>query len=183
MDKLGKLTFRFATNNDKHLVEDFCKLQKDNNNISLDKMKWDWCTIWTIALYENKIVSIAGIHELPQVSPNAYRCLFRGAQLSGYTLGTGRDIFKTGIQLSYLLPLQMKWAKMQNENAELYLSMNIDDVGGGKSHRLNKIMCPYLEKRGVLTLEKSLNLYNVPQNLWRINVERYFKERTQSLSS
>ena len=42
MDKLGKLTFRFATNNDKHLVEDFCKLQKDNNNTSLETMKWDW---------------------------------------------------------------------------------------------------------------------------------------------
>ena len=183
MDKLGKLTFRFATNNDKHLVEDFCKLQKDNNNTSLEKMKWDWCPIWTIALAENKIVSIAGVHELPEVSPNAYRCLFRGAQLPGWALGTGRDIFKTGIQLSHLLPLQIKWAKMQNENAELYLSTNINDEGGGKSHRMDKILAPYVASRGALTLEKTINLYHVPQNLWRINVERYFKERANSLSS
>ena len=84
---------------------------------------------------------------------------------------------------SSAVSLRESAAPAQNENAELYLSMNIDDVGGGKSHRLNKIMCPYLEKRGVLTLEKSLNLYNVPQNLWRINIDRYFKERTHSFSS
>ena len=182
MDKLGKLTFRFATNNDKHLVEDFCKLQKDNNNTSLETMKWDWRPVWTIALHENKIVSIAGAHELPEVSPNAYRCLFRGAQLPGYTLMFSKNIFKTGIQLSYLLPLQMKWAKMQNEQAEFYLSSNVNNEGGGKSHRWNKVLTKTLVLRNVLTLEKTIKLYNVQQYLWKINTINYFKERSLSIN-
>jgi|TARA_B100001013_G_scaffold319802_1_gene228896 hypothetical protein len=182
MDKLGKLTFRFATNNDKPLVEDFCKLQKDNNNTSLEKMKWDWCLkngTWTVAIYEDKIVSIAGIHDLPEVGFNCYRCLFRGAQLPGYTLGTGRDIFKTGIHLTHLLNLQIDWAP---KSADLFISTNIND-DGGKSQRMNNTIMPLLAKRGIWTLDKEMELYNVPQNLWRINVERYKEERNRSLNS
>ena len=130
--------------------------------------------------YYSKIISIAGIHPLPEVSENAYRCLFRGAQLPGYTLGTGRDIFKTGIQLSQLLNLQIKWALEQNPKAELYISTNIND-DGGKSKRMNDIMMPLLAKRGIWTLEKEIMLYNVPQNLWRIDVKKYTEVREHSL--
>ena len=97
------MRFRLLTKDDTPLVQEFCNSQQYSNNTSLEKMKWNSCPLWTAALVDNKIVSIAGTHELPEVSPDAYRCLFRGAQLPGFTLGTGRDIFKTGIQLSQLL--------------------------------------------------------------------------------
>ena len=179
------MDFRFATANDKDKVLDFCNSQNFSNNTSLEKMKWQWCLdtgAWTVAIVDNKIVSIAGAHELPEVSPNAYRCLFRGAQLPGYTLMFSKNIFKTGIQLSYLLPLQMKWAKMQNEQAEFYLSSNVNNEGGGKSHRWNKVLTKTLVSRNVLTLEKTIKLYNVQQYLWKINTTNYFKERSLSIN-
>jgi len=185
MATLGKLQFRFATEKDRSLVEQFCKDQNFSNNTSLDKMKWEWCLevgTWTVATENGKIVSIAGVHPLPEVSEHAYRCLFRGAQLPGYTLGTGRDIFKTGIQLSYLLDLQIRWAIEKNINADLYISTNIND-DGGKSQRMNNTIMPLLAKRGIWELDRQMELYNVPQNLWRINVLTYMEERNRSLGN
>lgn len=179
------MNFRFATKDDESLVEKFCKSQNFSNNISLKKMKWEWVLeegAWTVATHKDKIVSIAGIHKLPEVSPDAYRCLFRGAQLPGYTLGTGRDIFKTGIQLSQLLNLQINWALEQSLNAELYISTNIND-DGGKSKRMNDTMMPLLARRGIWKLEQSMMLFNVPQRLWRINVLKYMEERNLSLGN
>lgn len=182
MEKLGKLKFRALTNNDKLSVEEFCNSQNFSNNISLEKMKWDWCPFWCAAFDGDKIVSIAGAHKLPEVSPNAYRLLFRGAQLSGYTLGVGRNVFKTGIQLSYLLPLQIVWATRQDPDAELYISTNINN-DGGKSQRMNNTIMPLLAKRGIWKLDRQMELYNVPQNLWRINVKTYMEERNRSLGN
>ena len=182
MEKLGKLKFRALTNNDKHAVQLFCNSQNYSNNISLEKMKWEWCPFWCAAFDNDKIVSIAGAHKLPEVSPNAFRLLFRGAQLPGYALGQGRDIFKSGIQLSYLLPLQITWATRQDPNAELYISTNINN-DGGKSQRMNNIIMPLLAKRGIWELDQEMELYNVPQNLWRINVLKYTEERNRSLGN
>ena len=66
MVELGKLKFRFATEDDESLAEQFCKSQNYSNNTSLKKMKWEWVLeegAWTIATYEDKIVSIAGVHQ------------------------------------------------------------------------------------------------------------------------
>jgi len=181
-EKLGRITFRFATKEDEPLVEQFCNSQNFSNNTSLKKMKWDWCLetgAWTIAIDNDKIVSIAGIHPLPEVDNSSYRCLFRGAQLPGYTLGTGRDIFKTGIHLAHLLPMQLSWAPA---NSKFYISTNINN-DGGKSQRMNNVMMPLLAKRGIWHLERSMDLYYVPQNLWRINIRKYTEERNRSLGN
>jgi len=185
MVKPGKLLFRFATKNDEQLVEQFCQSQNFSNNTSLKKMKWEWCLevgAWTIALHEGKIVSIAGIHPLPEVDAHSYRCLFRGAQLPGYTLGVGRDILKTGIQLRYLLDYQIGWALEKDLDANLYISTNINN-DGGKSQRMNNVIMPLMEKRGIWELDRQIELYNVPQNLWRINLYNYMEERNRSLDN
>lgn len=182
MEKLGKLTFRALSDSDKSAVERFCFSQNYSNNTSLEKMKWDWCPFWCAAFDGDKIVSIAGAHKLPEVSPNAYRLLFRGAQLPGYTLGVGRNIFKTGIQLSYLLPLQITWATKQNPDAELYITTNVNN-DGGKSKRMNDTMMPMLAKTGIWQLETSMMLYYVPQRLWRIDIKKYEEVREHSLKS
>jgi hypothetical protein len=182
MEKHGRITFRSLSKNDRDAVEEFCNSQNYSNNTSLEKMKWDWCPFWCAAFDGDKIVSIAGAHELPEVSPNAYRLLFRGAQLPGYTLGVGRNIFKTGIHLSYLLPLQITWATRQNPNAELYITTNINN-DGGKSKRMNDTMMPLLAKTGIWSLEQSMMLYYVPQRVWRINVDRYTEERNRWLGN
>lgn len=180
MEKLGKLIFRSLTSDDKSAVEKFCKSQSYSNNVSLEKMKWEWCPFWCAAFDDDRIVSIAGSHQLPEISSNAFRLLFRGAQLPKYTLGTGRNLFKTGIHLSYLLPIQISWALEQNPKAELYISTNIND-DGGKSQRMNNVIMPLLAKTGIWTLESTINLYHVPQNLWRINIDKYYSERKKYL--
>ena len=57
------------------------------------------------------IFNLAGVHHLPEVSPNAWRCLFRGAQLPGYAVSKGisKNMFKTGYQLAYVLPMQIEF--------------------------------------------------------------------------
>ena len=65
MEKLGKLTFRLATERDRTLVEQFCKSEIYSNNISLEAMKWEWCLrngAWTVAIHEDKIISLSLIH-------------------------------------------------------------------------------------------------------------------------
>jgi len=48
---------------------------------------------------------------------------------------------------------------------------------------MNDTMMPLLAKRGIWTLDRQMELYNVPQNLWRINVTRYKEERNLSLNN
>ena len=64
----------------------------------------------------------------------------------------------------------------------MFISTNIND-DGGKSQRMNDTMMPLLAKRGIWSLDQQIELYNVPQNLWRINVQRYKEERNLSLKS
>ena len=40
---------------------------------------------------KDKIFNLAGVHHLPEVSNNAWRCLFRGAQLPGYNLRNNKQ--------------------------------------------------------------------------------------------
>ena len=73
----------------------------------------------------------------------------------------------------------IEWAP---KSADLFISTNIND-DGGKSQRMNDTMMPLLAKRGIWSLDQQIELYNVPQNLWRINVQRYKEERNLSLKS
>jgi len=79
------------------------------------------------------------------------------------------------------LPIQIDWAT-KNPNAELYISTNINN-DGGKSQRMNNTIMPMLAKTGIWTLDRTMELYNVPQNLWRINVSKYMEERSHSLNT
>jgi len=146
-------------------------------------MKWEWCLengAWTIALHNNKIVSIAGIHKFPEVADDAYRCLFRGAQLPGHALGVGRNIFRTGIQLQHLLNMQLNWGLEKNLDSEFYISTNINN-DGGKSQRMNNVIMPMMASRSrIWALKQEIELYHVPQNLWQIDVIQYKAERIRS---
>lgn len=180
MVELGKITFKFATKEDESLVEQFCNSQNFTNNTDLQKMKWDWCLdigVWNIAIYEDRIISLAGLHPLPEIDNNSFRCLFRGAQLPGYSVGVGKNIFKSSIHLSHFLYYQLLWGLKKNPHGKFYISTNINN-DGGKSQRMNNVMGPWLAKHhNILEAEQTLMLYGVPQTLWRIKVENYFQER------
>jgi hypothetical protein len=46
---------------------------------------------------------------------------------------------------------------------------------------MNNTLMPLMAKRGIWELDRQMELYNVQQNLWRINVSKYYEERNKSL--
>ncbi len=187
MAKHGKITFKLYEASDKSKVEEFCNSCKALgyvNNASIEAMKLDKedCYFF-LGLDNDKIFTLAGVHKLPEVDDRAWRCLFRGAQLPGYTPQWSMDIFKSGIHFSQLLYRQINHILDLDPLAEFYISTNTSSVTGAKSSRLNSIMMPRIAKMGVWNLHlENFMLYNVPQNLWKINVDRYMELREQWLA-
>lgn len=160
-------------------LEKFCLLceslglenNKDFNSIKLDKMKMPYGQYF-IGLDHNTecIWNIAGVHHLPEIGNNIWRCLFRGAQLPGYALGVSKDFLKVSYHWRYFLPLQMNFIKTKYPDAEFVVTTNIQNSSAGKSDRLDKIIMPPLLNRGIVSLHrKDINLFNTRQNVWLIN--------------
>lgn len=189
MEQPGR-QFRKLEESDIPALQDFCDACKEleyvNNQsfeaIKLDKMKPPYGQFF-IGIDKDKIFTIAGVHRLPEVSDRAWRCLFRGAQLPGYTPQWSMDIFKSGIHFSQFLYQQIKFVQEIDPDAEFYVSTNVDSNVGAKSSRMNNIMMPRIAKRGIwgLALENFM-LFNVPQNLWKVNVQQYMEARERWLS-
>jgi hypothetical protein len=185
MDLPGKLTYKQLTLNDISAVDQFCKechaLGYENNS-SLESMKFHSATFFA-AYEQEKIISLAGVHPLSQVNKHAWRCLFRGAQLPGYTPQWSMNIFKSGIHFGQFLYRQIKYVQDIDPNAEFYISTNLKETTGAKSHRINDVMMPRIAKMGVWELHsENIILYNVPQNLWKVNVQQYMEARERWLS-
>jgi len=185
MDIPGKLTFKLLTNDDIPIIEDFCQecsLLGYKNNESLESMKFNFATFFA-ALHNGKIISLAGVHPLPEVNKNAWRCLFRGAQLPGYTPQWSMNIFKSGIHFGQLLYRQIKHVQSIDPSAEFYISTNLESTTGAKSHRMNDVMMPRIAKMGIWHLHaENVTLYYVQQNLWKIDIETYMMLRDQHLA-
>ena len=186
MDRPGKLVYKKLSNFDITAVKEFCNSCSKlgwENNASLEAMKFSSADFF--GAYDNDvIVSLAGVHQLSEVNNHAWRCLFRGAQLPGYTPMWSRNIFNSGIHFSQFLYMQIKYVQTIDPDAEFYISTNINSSTGGKSSKMNSIMMPRLSKQGFWDLHKeNYMLYNVPQNLWKINVSHYMSERSKWLES
>ena len=184
MAQLGKLTFKLYEDSDKPALEEFCRGCEAlgyENNASIKAMKLEQAYFF-LAIDRNKIVSVAGVQKLPEVNEYAWRCLFRGAQLPGYTPVWSMDIFKSGIHFSHFLYMQIKLVQELDPQAEFYVSTNVKSDTGAKSSRMNDIMMPRIAKRGIWDLYlENFDLYYVPQNLWKVNVDTYLKLRNQYL--
>jgi hypothetical protein len=184
MASLGKLIYKQLTSDNVPQIEIFCeqcKLLGYENNASLKAMKFEFATFFG-AYDQDKIVSLAGVHPLPEVNKHAWRCLFRGAQLPRYTPEWSMNIFKSGIHFSQFLYRQIKYVQSLDKDAEFYVSTNITASTGVKSHRMNNVMMPRIANMGVWHLyAENIMLYNVPQNLWKIDVDRYLQLRNQYL--
>ena len=185
MDKPGNLTFKELTAADIPAIENFCAKCAElgyENNASLESMKFSTAVFFG-AFDDDKIISLAGVHRLPEVNDRAWRCLFRGAQLPGYTPQWSLDIFKSGIHFSQFLYRQIKLVQGIDPQAEFYISTNVKADTGVKSSRMNEVMMPRIAKRGIWDLHlENFELYHVPQNLWKVNVAVYMKARERWLS-
>lgn len=196
MDVLGRTIFDNSNrsvvkldNNDTALVEKFCKqcaTLNFQNNKNLEKMKWDWGLKnggWFAAISDNKIYSLAGYHKLD--TDNSYRVLFRGAQLPGYgSKKISKNIFSIMVHWTYLLNEQVKDILVQDHSAKIYISTNVDKNNDApSSYKLSSTMAPLLVKQNLLSLEQeNVELYYTKQNLWRLNVNEYFKRRREFFS-
>ena len=184
------LELRVALNADLPLIEEFCETCKTLgflNNKDLISIKWDW--IQEVGKYyigidrkNNKVFTMAGYHPLTQIDNNSWRILFRGAQLPGYAIGAfSKNQLRTSIHFSHILYYQILDILEINPTAQIYMSTNVNtNLDAPKSARLNRSTTPILEKQGLITLEiKDIELYHTTQNLWRINVEEYFSQRSK----
>ena len=90
-----ELELRLLQESDHAKLLDFCnsckKLGWDNNEsfqaIKLDKMSMPHGQFFIGYDHSKDIIwNLAGVHRFPEVGEDAWRCLFRGAQLPGYSL-------------------------------------------------------------------------------------------------
>ena len=143
------------------------------NNVSPDSMKFDFVhqrfgNYWGLEL-NNNLVAVAGCLEFPEVSSDAFRIQFRGCELPG------TDVKKTLSKSHFnsstfreLIPYQIQWAnKFGCDN--LYLTTNIDN----KNHRAMQLIA----KQGFLNLYSEQMLFGVEQAIWKLDNEKYIRER------
>ena len=189
------LEFRLLQESDYPALEIFCNKCKDlglkNNEsfkaIKLDQLKMPYGQYFIGYDYDKDIIwNLAGIHQFPEIKPNAWRCLFRGAQLPGYTMQNmlSRNMMKTSYQMTYVLPMQIKFILSQFPDAEFFTStnnLNNKDVPI-KSQVLDQRVNPLLQRIGVFEkVYDDVVIYNTNQSIWRVHPDALFRESQKVL--
>jgi hypothetical protein len=182
------LEIRLLTEDDSRDLDKFClacesvglENNQDTRAIKLDKMIMPYGQYFIGYDTDRKCIwNLAGVHHLPEIGPNIWRVLFRGAQLPGYALGTGRDFLRISYHWRYFLPLQIQYILAEYPNAEFVVTTNVKNNSAGKSDRLDKKVMPPLLDRGIVSLHSTVELFNTQQNVWLINVDNLNQELSQ----
>jgi hypothetical protein len=182
MVQLGKIVFRKLQDEDLDDLKIFCEacstLGYYNNDsfksIKLDKMKMPYGQYFIGYDLEKKIIfNLCGVHQMTELSQDAYRVFFRGATLPGY--GTGKTGYKSSFQLMEILNLQIDFILENNPAAEFYFTTNRDHLpSNGKSQRMDAVMAPRVARNGIFDIvEEDFVYMNTRQKLWRVNVSKY----------
>ena len=88
-----------------------------------------------------------------RLNKNAFRIMFRGATLPG----------KSSSFLNFAqVPLKKEWALIKNENAEFYVTFNLDSNIGSKSSRMNKA----IQRTKKFEYHSTMNYFNVDQEIY-----------------
>ena len=143
------------------------------NNTSDERMRLDFVksrfgNMWGLEK-EGRLIGVAGCHEFPEVSDNAFRIQFRGCELPNTDVK--RTLSKSHFNSSTfreLIPYQIEWCANMG-SSELYLTTNTDN----RNHRAMQLIA----KQGFLTLHKITTLFEVEQAIWRFNIDKYISER------
>lgn len=193
MEIPGKLEFRKLEDSDLPCLEKFCNTCKDlgyenNSNfkaIKLDQMKMPYGQYFIGYDHEKKIIwNLAGVHQLPEINHNGWRCLFRGLQLPGYSMinTLSKNLFKSCYQISYILPMQMQFIKNKYSDAKFYMTSNNkkNEKYSGKSQRLDSIIMPSMERYGSFKrIYDDIELFYTRQSVWEINEDIYYLRRKE----
>ena len=167
---------------DKHLdmLQIFCNKCKElgyQNNQSFQAMKLLWCKSqgeYFCAVKNNEIVAVAGCHPLPEVSPNAWRIMFRGCELpmQDTFTGLGKGDWNSITQRE-MIPKFIEYCPTD----ELYITTNIShEHSNGKAARNHRLM-GLLARQGILDKHSDMMLYYTEQTVWKLNIEEYTKRR------
>lgn len=143
--------------NDVILFCEECKILNYTNNSSLKLMKYDTAE-WVGTYYDNLLISISGVRPEPAIDKNAYRIMFRGCTLPGYSKTISKDITKTSLNWDHI---KLQIDSIKDPNANFFMTSNT--VGGSKSHRLSKYMWNCRE----VEYYKTMILFNVEQIVWQ----------------
>jgi len=168
---------------DKHLsmLQQFCNKcleLKYGNNKSLETMKLLWCKEqgeYFCAIKDNKIIAVAGCHPLPEVSPNAWRIMFRGCELpqTDTFKGLGKGDWNSITQRE-MIPKFIEWCPSD----QLYITTNTHhDHSNGKSSRNHRLM-GLLAKQKILDKHSEIVLYYTEQTVWKLNIKEYTRRRS-----
>lgn len=151
---------------------DRCREQSINNNISVKAMKignWGndaWWTAWV----DNQIVSISGMHPLPEISNECWRVMFRTATLREFRALAG-PVSKNlthDVNWGRILPFQIEYAKEQNAK-KIVFTTNSSIEGDTNSYRTDRVVKKTLAARGLVKLiHENIMLYNTVQNVWEV---------------
>lgn len=169
---------------DKHLdmLQVFCNKCKElgyQNNQSFQAMKLLWCKSqgeYFCAVKDNEIVAVAGCHPLPEVSPNAWRIMFRGCELpmQDTFTGLGKGDWNSITQRE-MIPKFIEYCPTD----ELYITTNTyHEHSNGKAARNHKLM-GLLARQGILDKHGEMMLYYTKQTVWKLNIEEYTRRRNK----
>ena len=156
---------------------DTAKELKYLNNVSKRAMKYEWCLdfggIWHCVTDDNnKILSLAGCHPLPEVNDNAWRVMFRGVQIPGnYGFGLSK-YHMSALTWRLLLPSQLEYIN----DADAYITTNISHDASGKMNKTHRLF-QQLEKLGMVEHYNDMELYYTDQSVWKLNKEKYMEVR------
>lgn len=183
------LQIQLLTDQDISNLETFCltckslglENNKDSAAIKLDKMTMPYGQYFIGYDTDNDCIwNLAGVHILPEVGNNTWRVLFRGAQLPGYALGTGKDFLRISCHWRYFLPLQIEYIQAGYPDAKFVVTTNVLNSNAGKSDRLDKTVMPLLLDRGIVSLhQENIELFNTKQNVWLIDVPNLIQALAQ----
>jgi len=168
-------------------LEEFCNqcdLEDYQNNKSLAAMKLDWCLSiggqFFLTYLDDVVISVSGCHPLPEIDQCTYRMVFRGATLNKY-----QNIFNivskthmNSIPFLYHMPRQIDWAKEQGYD-NFVITTNIDNANIPSMNKSHSVLTSLSRQGLVECIVDKTTLFYSEQSVWKINVEKINKIRTE----
>lgn len=148
-----------------------CKDLGFKNNDSLNAMNFyqtlnDGGT-WFATYDDKRMVGISGLHKFR----DGWRALYRGCQLYSIPGGLSKNHMNCWM-FKYHLPIVIDLVG----DDPIYITTNIENDASGYMKRLNKLYF-YLAKKGIVDHIEEAEVFQVQQNVWKLNKEIYLKVR------
>ncbi len=165
-----------------------CREEGVINNASPEKMKIGvfknekWWVVYD--LHIRQIVSVAGVHLIPELSQDTWRIMHRLATIKAYRGRAGalskdqRACFGWG----RMLPLQINYCRDMGAK-KIIFTTNAGSDGDIRSLKQNKICELVFEKLGMAKKIETRTLFYVKQNIWEVQIENVYTKKPLNLTN